>query len=296
MRYPGIVLGVGEQPDPGVLGIVAAQLGVDPQAWAGYARRPETRREHLVELAAKCGFQPFTAAHHRAWVTALEDIGVATEKGVVLAGELVAGLRAAKVLLPSTAVIERVCAEALTRADRRVYAALTDPLTDAHRERLDRLLTRREDTSLTWLAWLRQSPAKPNSRHMLDHIARLRAWTELDLPEEIDRVVHRNRLARIARQGAQMTPADLARFEPPAATPPWSPKRSRAGPPSPTRSSTCTTGSSARCSTPPATSTARRSPPPGGRSTTRSASTPGSGPRWSTPNRPGQTHTPPSRR
>lgn len=214
MRYPGIVLGVGEQPDPGVLAIVAAQLGVDPQAWAGYARRRETRREHLVELAAKCGFQPFTAAHHRAWVTALEDIGVATEKGVVLAGELVAGLRAAKVLLPSTAVIERVCAEALTRADRRVYAALTDPLTDAHRERLDRLLTRREDTSLTWLAWLRQSPAKPNSRHMLDHIARLRAWTELDLPEEIDRVVHRNRLARIARQGAQMTPADLARFEP----------------------------------------------------------------------------------
>ena len=64
-----------------------------------------------------------------------------------------------------------------------------------------------------WL-WLRQSPAKPNSRHMLEHIERLKAWQALDLPTGIERLVHQNRLLKITREGGQMTPADLAKFEP----------------------------------------------------------------------------------
>jgi hypothetical protein len=43
-------------------------------------------------------------------------------------------------------------------------------------------LKRRDNGKTTWLAWLRQSPAKPNSRHMLEHIERLKAWQALDLP------------------------------------------------------------------------------------------------------------------
>jgi hypothetical protein len=63
------------------------------------------------------------------------------------------------------------------------------------------------------LGWLRQSPARPNSRHMLEHIDRLRAWQDLDLPTGIERQIHQNRLLKIAREGGQMTPADLAKFE-----------------------------------------------------------------------------------
>lgn len=63
------------------------------------------------------------------------------------------------------------------------------------------------------LAWLRQSPAKPNSRHMLEHIQRLRALQALYLPAGTERQVHQNRLLKIAREGGQMTSADLAKFE-----------------------------------------------------------------------------------
>jgi hypothetical protein len=49
---------------------------------------------------------------------------------------------------------------------------------------------------------------------MLEHIDRLRTWQSIDLPYGIDRLVHRNRLLKIAREGGQMTPADLAKFEP----------------------------------------------------------------------------------
>jgi hypothetical protein len=36
---------------------------------------------------------------------------------------------------------------------------------------------------VTWLAWLRQSPAKPNSRHMLEHIERLKSGKRLICPQ-----------------------------------------------------------------------------------------------------------------
>ena len=116
-------------------------------------------------------------------------------------------------MLPAPNVIERVCAEAITRANRRIYAALANPLSTLHHQRLDELLKRRDAGKTTWLAWLRQSPTKPNSRHMLEHIERLKAWQALELPAGIERQVHQNRLLKIAREGAQMTPADLAKFE-----------------------------------------------------------------------------------
>ncbi len=50
---------------------------------------------------------------------------------------------------------------------------------------------------------------------MLEHIERLKAWQALDLPSGIERSVHQNRLLKIAREGGQMTPADLAKFEAP---------------------------------------------------------------------------------
>jgi TnpA family transposase len=90
---------------------------------------------------------------------------------------------------------------------------MTDPLTFVHRQRLDELLERKEGGNTTWLIWLRLSPAKPNSRYMLEHIERLKTWQALELPVGIERLVHQNKLLKIAREGGQMTPADLARFE-----------------------------------------------------------------------------------
>ena len=66
---------------------------------------------------------------------------------------------------------------------------------------------------MTWLAWLRQSPAKTNSVQMNAHIERLNILQAIDLPAGIERQVHQNRLLKIAREGGQMTPADLSRFE-----------------------------------------------------------------------------------
>ena len=213
LRFPG----QGLLPDAAVpmslLQWIGRQLRLDPACWPQYAEREETRREHLLELRAYLGMEPFGLAHYRQAVHATTELALQTDKGIVLASSVLESLRHEHIILPALDVVERVLAEAITRANRRIYDALAEPLTGAHRRRLDDLLKRRDNGKTTWLAWLRQSPVKPNSRHMLEHIERLKAWQALDLPSGIERLVHQNRLLKIAREGGQMTPADLAKFE-----------------------------------------------------------------------------------
>ncbi|WP_407320739.1 DUF4158 domain-containing protein [Klebsiella quasipneumoniae] len=201
LRFPGVILGVDELPFPPLLKLVADQLKVGVESWNEYGQREQTRREHLSELQTVFGFRPFTMSHYRQAVQMLTELAMQTDKGIVLASALIGHLRRQSVILPALNAVERASAEAITRANRRIYDALAEPLADAHRRRLDDLLKRRDNGKTTWLAWLRQSPAKPNSRHMLEHIERLKAWQALDLPTGIERLVHQNRLLKICPRG-----------------------------------------------------------------------------------------------
>ena len=214
LRFPGQGLSNEAVVPSSLLDQIGRQLRIDPACWPEYAQREETRREHLLELRVYLGLEPFGVTHYRQCLESATDLAVQTDKGVVLAGSVIDLLRRRHVVIPSVEVIERICGEAITRANRRVYAALTDQLSAEHRRRLDDLLKRRAEGKATWLAWLRQSPVKPNSRHMLEHIERLKTWQALDLPVGAAQSVHQNRLLKIAREGAQMTPADLVKFEP----------------------------------------------------------------------------------
>jgi TnpA family transposase len=214
MRFPCVILSPEEEPYTPLLEMVAAQLKMPVGSWSEYGRRAETRREHLLELQSVFGFRSFSLEDYNSSVHSLAELAWQTDKGIVLATALVERLRGLATLLPSASVIERMCAEAITNANRRIYKALTNSLSTVHRQRLDDLLKRKEDGSTTWLAWLRQSPIKPNSRHMLEHIDRLKALRALEIPAGIEQQVHQNRLLKIAREGGQMTPADLAKFEP----------------------------------------------------------------------------------
>ena len=202
LRFPGQGLLPDVAVPPPLLHWIGRQLRLDPACWPQYAEREETRREHLLELRAYLGMEPFSLAHYRQAVHATTELAMQTDKGIVLASNIFDALRHRHVILPTLDVIERLCAEAITRANRRIYHALAEPLSDAHRRRLDDLLKRRDNGKTTWLAWLRQSPVKPNSRHMLEHIERLKAWQALDLPASN---------AWFTRTGCSRSPARAAR-------------------------------------------------------------------------------------
>ncbi|HQR40224.1 MAG TPA: Tn3 family transposase, partial [Blastocatellia bacterium] len=214
LRYPGTGLLANAGPSTRLVEWVGRQFDIDPRTWARYAGRDATRREHLLELREYLGLRSIGAAERRRLVTAVADVALRTDKGVVLARHALDVLRREHIIVPTIAVVERVCAEAVTRANRRIYTTLSKPLTDLHRDILELLLRGKSKKNVTWLTWLRQPPLKTNSRQMIEHIKRLKVLQAIDLPAGIERSVHQNRLLNIAREGAQMTPANLTHLEP----------------------------------------------------------------------------------
>ena len=214
LRYPGLALPPDAQPPTPLLVLVGRQLGIDPDLWAQYAQRPETRREHLAELQAWLGLSLFTMADYRRLVDHLAELARQTDRGIVLAEALVELLRQGHIILPAVDVIERMCSEALVRGTRHVYEALTGSLSDHHRRALDGLLALREGTKGSGLIWLRQPPGLPRARHILAHLDRLKAVRDLWLPDGLEQAVHQNRLLKLAREGGQMTAQHLRDLEP----------------------------------------------------------------------------------
>lgn len=214
MRYPGIILSINEKPFPPLLNFVANQLKMSANVWNEYGKRDQTRREHLAELQTIFGFQTFSMESYQSFVNSLEDFAWQTDKGIILASALVQSFRIQRILLPTINVIERICAEAITNASRRVYFSLTESLTKEHLQRLNALLTLKEDSKFTTLAWLRESPGASKARHILEHIERLKVIRNLGLPVGLDKMIHQNRLLKLAREGRQMTAHDLSKFEP----------------------------------------------------------------------------------
>lgn len=214
LRFPGQGLLTDTCVPVSLLRWVGKQLRIDPACWAQYSKREETRREHLLELRSYLGLKPFGLEDFNRILDTATELALQTDKGLSLAQNILNDMRHQRLIIPSLDVVERICSEAITRANRDIYAALIEPLSEVHFERLDGLLKLKDDIKITWLSWLRQSPSKPNSKYMLEHIKRLRTLKDLDLPVGIEKNIHQNRLLKIAREGAQMTSADLARFEP----------------------------------------------------------------------------------
>lgn len=213
LLYPSRVLAEDERPHPPLLGMIAAQLRLSPSIWDLYAARDQTRREHLQELIERLKLSQFDRAVYRAIADWLLPTALQTTQGVALAQAIVEELRRRQVVLPPVAVIERLCAEVSTRAQRQVFKLLTAPLTDEHRKVLDALLDVRQDRPISSLAWLRQPPGAPSARGVLSHIERLKAIRTIGLPSDIGFDVHQNRLLRLAREGAQTAVYQLAEYE-----------------------------------------------------------------------------------
>lgn len=159
LRYPGFALPTDAEPPTSLLNIVGRQLRIEPEIWPQNAQRPQTRREHLLELQAWPKLTSFAVADYWHFVHQLADLVQQTDRGIVLAVALVELLRLQRIILPTGDVIERVCSEALTRGTRQTYEALTGPLGDFHPHALDGLLAIREGPRGSGLTGYASRPA-----------------------------------------------------------------------------------------------------------------------------------------
>lgn len=163
-------------PSDALLKHIASRLKLTGDLWPAYlSGRETTRREHLTELYRYLGVKAFTGKIQQDCITHLLPMATRTDKGILLAEELLVWLRQNNVIIPAIDVVERTCAEAMAGGDKIVFQTLNAPLTSAHRDALDRLLESSDNQS-SRLTWLLQPPGKINGKNVLQHLDRLSPW------------------------------------------------------------------------------------------------------------------------
>jgi len=208
-RHPGRLLSPGEVIPIEVARFIAAQLGETADDLCCYAETDVTRRRHLVELREIYGYKMFTGRGARDLKAWLERAAETARSNEDLARRFVEQCRVAQIILPGITVIERLCADALVAAERRVEARIAGRLDDDMRTRLDALLTEDAGGSVTRFVWLRQFEIGQNSADMNRLLDRLEFLQGLGLAETVLADVPPHRIARLRRQGERYFAGDL---------------------------------------------------------------------------------------
>ena len=200
-RLPGRLLKAGEAIPEDVSRFIAAQLGLKPDDLLPYAVREETRREHLVALRGIYGCRMFKGKHVRRMKSWLAKHAEAAGSGVDLVRGFVEECRRRLVILPAMSTIERLCADALVAAERRIDARIAARLGGRMRTRLDSLLSESADGRTSRFIWLRQFQAGEQLGRCHRLLDRLELLQELDLPAAVLDGVPPHRITRLRRQG-----------------------------------------------------------------------------------------------
>jgi TnpA family transposase len=184
---------------------IASQANVQPNQLSDYAKRDETRREHLLELQRLYGWESFDRKAYRELSGWLLQSARSTDQGIVLVKALLSELKERRILAPSLAVLEGVASGARGRARREVYRLLTEELTVEQRRQLEDLLKPQPESWQTRLGWLRSPLGAANPPNALKRIERIEFLRKIGIPTAWARRVHQNRLLQMAREGLQTT-------------------------------------------------------------------------------------------
>jgi len=197
-----------------LVGFVAEQLGLTPGAFAEYAARDQTRREHAVELQALLGLRRFGFPAWRDCLRVGTEAAWATDRGEPIVRAMLDQLRLTNIMLPAPHVLERIGLDARVRARRRAFEALASGLTDANRQALDALLTNDPEVGRSRFTWLRDCPESPAPSNMIELLDRLDYVRSLGVHADRARRIHPGRLVRLVGEGGIMTAQHIADLEP----------------------------------------------------------------------------------
>lgn len=105
------------------------------------------------------------------------------------------------VILPAVTMVERLCADALVLAERRIEVRLADRLDGPVRERLTGLLDIMPGGRLTRFVWLRRFESGSRSNAAVRLLDRLEFLRDLDVPRNVLSGIPVHRVARLRRHG-----------------------------------------------------------------------------------------------
>ena len=201
LRYPGRLLSSLEVIPEQAIRFIGAQLGLTGDEILPYAARRQTRQQHLQELREIYGYKMFSGRGARDLKGWLEREAETARSNEGLARRFVEECRRTQTVLPGVSVIERLCADALVAAERRIESRITDRLNDKLKGRLDNLLTEMVDGTVSRFIWLRQFEVRKNSAGASRLLDRLEFLQEMELAPDILEGLPPHRVTQLRRQG-----------------------------------------------------------------------------------------------
>ena len=201
LRHPGRLLAPGEFVPPAVVDFIGRQLDVDGDDLADYAVRSATRHDHLAELRRLYGFRSFSGGAARELVERLREEAEQAQSNEDLVRRFVEACRGTRTILPATTTIERLCADALVDAERRIEARIAERVPPGLRRNLEHLLEETAGGGVTRFVWLRQFEPGSNSADANRLLDRLEHLQRLDVPEGLFHGIPPHRITRLRRQG-----------------------------------------------------------------------------------------------
>lgn len=201
LRYPGRILYPRELIPKEVLSFIGAQIGIKEDALLSYATRRQTRQKHMDALRVIYGYKTFSgrgACDLKVWLDKQAEDARSNED---MALRFIEECRLTQTILPAISTIERLCADALVAAERRIEARIANRLDENMRERLDRLLTDMADDRLTRFIWLRRFEVGNNSADANRLLDKLEFLQDLELSPDVLLGVVPHRISRLRRQG-----------------------------------------------------------------------------------------------
>ena len=148
LRHPGRLLAPGEFVPPAVVDFIGRQLDLAGDELADYAVRSETRHDHLAELRRLYGFRSLSGGAARELGDRLREEAEQAQSNEDLVRRFVEACRGTRTILPATTTIERLCADALVAAERRIEARIAERVPPRAR-RMDAAATRCEVSTTT---------------------------------------------------------------------------------------------------------------------------------------------------
>ena len=215
LQFPGRVPGVDEAPPADMLAFIAAQVGCEAAEFAGYARREETRWEHLGELQAYLAARPFRHDDKRAVAHVAIEQATGSDRGDAIVSAMIEHLRERRILLPAAVTVEKIALAARALARKRAYKNLVEGLLPETITNLEALLVVSDEQDRTRLAWMREWPEAPRQRNLVALVERLQAVRKLGVGSDREKRIHRARYAAIAREISALVPRDIWRFDAP---------------------------------------------------------------------------------
>lgn len=214
-RWPGRLLQPKEIIPSEMLSFVSAQLGVDQEeALLDYGLREPTRYDHSASLQKTYGYKPFVGRARKdilVWLTEqAAKSSVNSDLGVLFLDEL----RRRQIIVPAATTVERLCGEALIRAEQSAIRSVNGHLKPHHRARLDELLVDRPDDRVSRFISLRSFETGRNSADMHRLLDRLEIIEGLDLPDGLQSGISRVQIDRLKSHGDRLYSDGLRRLKP----------------------------------------------------------------------------------